>query len=95
MSGFDDLKFKPWPERDGKSARYQFANGYEVSVIRHKYSYGYDQGLYELAVCDRAGDICYDTPVTDDVCGHLTESDVTELMQKVEALPDAPPMEAK
>lgn len=59
-----------------------FDNGYGVSVIRHIGSYGYHQGLYELAVL--AGtpdeyDLCYDTPITGDVAGWLTADDVFDL----------------
>lgn len=84
---FADLDFKPHPGMPGSvQARADFGNGYGASVIRGPYSYGGDQGLYELAVM-RAGRLCYDTPITDDVEGHLTPDDVTGLLAKIEALP--------
>ena len=48
-----------------------FDNGYGVSVI--DYGYGSHQGLLEMAVIhdDR---LCYSTPITSDVIGHLTPS---------------------
>lgn len=74
----------------GVAARMFFANGYGVSVICGPYTYGGDQGLYELAVLAGVeGDsrLCYDTPVTSDVEGHLTPRRVSALMAKVQALP--------
>lgn len=75
---------------DGVQAMAFFPNGYGVSVVRNRYSYGGEEGLYELAVF--AGDekrhsITYDTPVTDDVLGHLTPRQVTQIMKTVAALP--------
>ena len=88
MGTFDDLGFE---QRDGGAfgvqARYQFGNGYAVSVVRNPYSYGGKDGLYEMAVTTADGDLVYDTPVTDDVLGYLSEDDVTRHMAEVAALP--------
>ena len=49
------------------------------------YSYGGNQDLYELAIIkDNA--ICYDTPITDDVIGYLTEDDVTKYLSQIQEL---------
>lgn len=87
---FSDLKFEQRRESAefGVQARHDFPNGYGVSVIRGPYTYGGREGLYELAVF-KDGGLCYDTPITDDVLGHLTEDEVTDLLGKVEALPVA------
>ena len=39
----------------------------------------------------RAGgfELTYDTPITSDVEGHLSESDVTDLLTRIEDLPTA------
>ena len=82
---FKDLKFI---KIDVKSiaARIYFSNGYGASVISGPLSYGGDKGLYELAVIynDR---IVYDTPITNDTVGFLTEDDVSAYFHKIAALP--------
>jgi len=82
---FDDLTFVPSTYSNGIHAMVTFNNGYGASVIKTDRSYGGKDGLYELAVLFD-GLISYDTPITDDVLGHLTEGEVTELLQKIEAL---------
>jgi hypothetical protein len=32
-------------------------------------------------------EITYDTPITDDVIGHLTETEVTDIMKQIQELP--------
>ena len=83
IKNFDDLDFVS--HLNGVGAVLEFNNNYGVSVVRHQYSYGGDAGLYELGVL-LDGSLCYDTHVTPDVEGHLSESDVSELMLKVQAL---------
>ena len=86
MKTFKDLQFKPHPNwSDGVQATMDFDNGYGVSVIKSEFSYGGSDGKYELAVI-KDGQCCYDTPITDDVLGHLEESDVTDAMKKVQEL---------
>ena len=86
---FSDLSFNPRPWDGGVAARFEFPNGYSVSVVRGESTYGGPAGLYELAVM-HSGKIVYDTPVTEDVLGWLTEGDVTERMSEVAALPERP-----
>ncbi|WP_422049751.1 hypothetical protein [Shimia sp.] len=81
---FFDLVFKRKSGRGGFQARHDYTNGYGVSVIDD--GYGSDAGLYEVAVMFQ-GDLCYDTPITDDVLGHLTSDDVTDIMERVSKLP--------
>lgn len=56
-------------------ARVDVGNGYELSVIQGVYSYGGEEGLYECAVMHNDS-LCYDTPITDDVIGYCSESEV-------------------
>jgi hypothetical protein len=87
MKQFKDIEFKPNPmgEDFGIVSRTQFDNGYEASVVKSQYTYGGDKGLYELAVF-KDGEICYDTPITDDVIGYLRPEDVTDVMAKIQQL---------
>lgn len=90
---FGDLKFVPRSGgAGGVVARLNFPNGYTASVVQGTGTYGAEAGLYELAVL-HDGAIVYDTPVTNDVLGWLTEGDVTERLNEVAALPrrGAPP----
>ena len=80
-------------DNNGVQKLYRFDNGYGASVVRFQYSYGADEVLYELAVIKFTGegigefDLNYETDITDDVVGHLTEDDVDDYLQRIEALP--------
>lgn len=63
-----------------------FPNGYGCSIVKHDFSYGGKDGLYELAVVGKDGDLCYDTPITSDVLGHLTEQEVNSTVDAIKAL---------
>lgn len=87
---FKDLKFelKTYDGEtvyDGRQAKVMFANGYGASVITGYGAYGNIDAPYELAVLKGDG-LCYDTPITDDVLGHLTEEDLDRLLAEIEAL---------
>lgn len=83
---FNDLQFKPHPMGFGKQAIIKFSNGYGASVVQGPYTYGGDAGLYELAVFGKDGYITYDTPITDDVVGSITENEVSEILEKIQNL---------
>ena len=91
MTTFADLDFKAHPTAgDGKQAKAFFPNGYGASVVQFTGSYGYRDGLYELAVLRGDADewsLTYETPVTDDVVGHLTPDGVTATLAEIAALP--------
>lgn len=85
MKKFEDLVMKIHPSfKDGVQARMDFDNGFGVSVVRGKGSYGYPD-KWELAVM-KDNDLCYDSGITDDVLGYLTELEVTEYMKQVQEL---------
>ena len=68
---------------------YQFPNGYGAIVIRPRFSYGGPSNLWEVGVLNRHGELCYETPVTNDVIGHLSESEVDEILRQIADLPVA------
>jgi len=75
-----------YPEM-GSQRIYKFPNGYGASVVRHENSYGGREGLFELAVLDANGNICYSSPVTNDVIGWLTMAQVDDLLDDISQLP--------
>jgi len=70
----------------GVVSRMIFENGYGVSVVKGPFTYGGGEGLYELAVLGKDGQLCYDTPITDDTLGYLTQQKVTDIMKQVQEL---------
>ena len=93
MKTFNDLEFIDHPmgaEYGGIISRISFDNGYGASIVKGPMSYGGDRGLYELAVLDSNGELTYDTPVTSDVEGYLSEEDITKLLEQIQKLEIAP-----
>ena len=86
MKTFNDLQFKQDIQRGLNAARIMFDNGYGASVIIGPHTYGGEDGLYELGVLGKDKKLTYDTSVTDDVEGYLTEEAVTKLMEQIQKL---------
>lgn len=70
----------------GIAYTFEFPNGYGASVVKTSFSYGNEDGLWELAVLDKEGDICYDTPITEDVLGWLTDQQVSDTLYAIHDL---------
>lgn len=88
MKLFEDLVFQYYSSSFyGKKARMKFDNGYGISVVSNTSSYGGNMGLYEIAVLGNNGELVFDTPITDDVIGWLSESDVSRIMKEIQQLP--------
>jgi hypothetical protein len=90
MKEFKDLEFVSMSDDffgvDGVRARIDFPNGFGASVVRHNYSYGGPDGLYELGVT-KDGELHYDNSVAEgDVQGYLDEEGVTELLKGIQLL---------
>jgi hypothetical protein len=58
--------------------------------VKHDFSYGGKNGLWELAVLDftvdKSGAITYHTPITQDVVGHLAWNNVESILQEIKEL---------
>jgi len=85
-------------DENGVQRLFKFKNGYGASVVRHKHSYGGSEGLWEIAVLKDMGrntqmyddvewlqnyDICYDTPITNDVLGWLNGREALKILMKI------------
>lgn len=77
-------------ELEGDNYKYVFPNGYGASVIRHYGSYGFEDGLFELAVLVKVTEdkytLCYTTPITDNVIGWLSDENVCEKLEAIKNL---------
>ena len=71
----------------GEQWHFYFTNGYGASVIRFSGSYGGELGLWELGVLGADGRLTYDTPIADDVIGHLDEQAVALTLDRICRLP--------
>ena len=99
MKQFKDLEFGDHPSGDGLMGRMNFDNGYGVSVVRFKLSddpfvrmfaenseygsYTDNENEWEVAIL-KDNDLCYTTDITSDVLGHQSESDIDEIMTKLQ-----------
>lgn len=64
---------------------------YGASIIKKRGSYGHENNLFELGVTYQTDDgqpphLCYNTPITNDVIGDLTDSDVVSLLHLISKL---------
>ena len=69
-----------------KRARVYFTNGHWLSVIIGQYTYGGDQGLFEIMPSDETF-FDEDDKGMDDVLGYLTPERVTYYINKIGGLP--------
>lgn len=73
----------------GTRAVYKCTNGYGASVIRTPFSYGNENGLYEVGVLkfkdedDTEGDLVYTELYGDTVVGHLNWLEVLALLDAI------------
>ena len=75
------------PHRQGGIQKvYSFKNGWGASVVMFPGSYGFEEGKWELAVLDCNEEICYTTPIAQDVIGHLDEAGVEKILERIKKL---------
>ena len=79
------VKEKTHTHYSSKGIDVTFPNGYGASIVQGKFTYTDNSDEYELAVM-KEGSICYDTPLTDDVLGHLDYDDVMETLIEISEL---------
>lgn len=87
-------KFTPALERalhGGSQKIYRFENGYGASVVDHNHSYGTELAVVHFNSEDHLDfDLIYDTPITDNVIGHIggslkrTLADIAKLPKREE-----------
>lgn len=85
---FDGFEKDLWFKRrhfDGFQWRFKFKNGYGASVVKFGGSLGFRKDLFELAVF-KGDKLCFDTPITDDVLGYLTNEKVLEILRQIKNL---------
>ena len=74
----------------GKHYLFKFENNYGASVVKNDSSYGFEEDLWEMSVIkfDNNGDInlLYDTPITDNVLGYLTDEKVVNYLKQIKEL---------
>ncbi len=89
MKSFKDLVFIPNPNGMGKQAKIFFDNNYGASVVFGSFYYSNGIDTYELAVLTgnrKVSGITYDTEITDDVLGYLSETQVTKALKQIQQL---------
>lgn len=77
------VKTKYLSTQHGVQHIYKFPNGYGASVIMHEGSYGGRDGLWEVAILDQDGNLCYTTSITEDVIGYLDDEDLTSVLHEI------------
>lgn len=78
-----------FPERDDLEVAQtliKFPNGYGISFVKGPASYGLEAGIIKHHKDE--WHLCFDTPVTRDVLGHLEDKDIIPLCKSVSELTD-------
>ena len=72
---------------------FKFKNCYGASVIKHRGSYGFEEDKFELAIIyfynpfqPNKYELSYNTSITNDVIGYLTNEEVLELLERIKNL---------
>lgn len=81
---FSDLKFNPHPVQPyfNNQARYDFPNGYGISVVNGECAYC-DEDTYEVGIL-KDGNLCYNTTLTSDVLSYQTPDDIDSILKVLE-----------
>lgn len=79
------------PINGGVQYLFKANNGYGASIVQHSFSYGRENGTWELAVITYKKpdediynfNLCYSTDITDDVLGDLSDDEVNEVLERI------------
>ena len=85
---FEDLKFDDISETHGEGAIQAYVelpNGYDVSVVKHKYSYGGEKGMYEIG-CFFNNHMVDPADWGDTIKGWLNPEDVEKELDSIASL---------
>ena len=89
--GFEKYHVVHGPKLDGVQYIFRFDNDYGASVVKWTYTFGYESDLWELGILQFDNDgnysLSFDSPITDDVIGHLTDEEVCRLLGEIRDLP--------
>jgi len=91
---FKDIEFAPMDHEmywfdsgdTGEQAVYRLANNMYVSIVRHRYSYGGDRGLYEIMTFSDSnpnGVAIKDITDDDGIVGFLEPRDVKSVLERI------------
>ena len=69
----------------GYAYEFKFENNYGASIIKHNFSYGHEDDLFELAVLYDSK-ITYSTEITGDVLGYLDNDEVLAILNQIKEL---------
>ena len=73
----------PHPTGLRDALRYEFPNGYGISIIRNEYTHGASEGSWEAALL-KDGKISFREDIFEnDVEGHLTVKDIKERIEQI------------
>lgn len=90
MEGYENYLVDTKHYCGGTTHRFKFDNGYGAIVIKHMYSHGGPQKLWELVVIrfDKLGNFkrTYDTEITDDVVKYQTDEKIRDLLERIKNL---------
>ncbi len=91
-TNFKDYVFLSRSINGGHQVVVKFPNGFGASIVQGPYTYGGPDGKFELGVVEfnesgKNYDLTYDTPIIDDVLGHLSKKDCFDYLHKIMALP--------
>lgn len=84
-TGYENQLVESETNLDGYYWAFEFPNGYGASIAKHLGSLGHSKDLFQLAVL-KDGYLCFDTPITHDRIGWLSNQEVLDLLKKISEL---------